>query len=157
MVRLARKLIFLLTLSFSILFSLNYSAIKNIDTALLPYVILFEEISGLDVLYPVTFVDMDWKDKDGVDVIGRCIDAPAFFKQVIINKKFFIKSQYYAREELILHELGHCSLSRDHIQKEAWLGGSFGPVSIMYHSSFGDTMHYVNNRQTLLEELIQGQ
>ena len=113
MVKLAKTLVFMLLFSFLSLFLFDYSKVRYIDGELLPYVLWFEEMTGLMVDYPVELGDslsFRKKRKDGRKVLGYCMPFPGFFKHILISEKWWKNASYYAKEELVLHELGHCSL-----------------------------------------------
>lgn len=73
---------------------------------------------------------------------------------VYIDRLFWISNDYYAQEELLFHELGHCVLGRKHLEGLMVLGEYINaPKSIMYSIPFGYLPIYVENRDFYLKEL----
>ena len=122
-----------------------------IDKEFIPYTTYFEEISGKRVDYPVRMGDLTYP------TIGRCINIPGIYVKVTIDRDFWIRSRYdyYLREEVLLHEFGHCSLYRLHDKSMIPGFHTYGPGSLMYPTTFGDTEHYRINRDLLIRWLIK--
>lgn len=128
------------------LFILSY---PNVDKDLVPYVMFAEQLIEQKINYPVNF------GKLSGSVVGLCINVPGIYTKIIIDENFWRKpSCYHAKEEVLLHEVGHCSLLRFHDKSLIFGKYTYGPSSIMYPNAFGCTNHYKDNRQHFLKELI---
>lgn len=79
-----------------------------ISVELQPHIKSFEELTGLGVEYPVLFDYTEGTD----NAIGVCqYNAP----YVLISYSWWIRNPtHHKREQLIWHELGHCSLDLRH-------------------------------------------
>ncbi len=124
-------------------------ASRVISPELLPYVEEFERITGRMVYFEVTFADLSKTNWAGVCTKDR--NQTNGFRFVKIDTKTFQiwQRNYYAIEQLIFHELGHCLLNMDHKDKMV----DWCPVSIMYPQMFGHTECYFEDREKYIEEL----
>ena len=60
------------------------------------------------------------------------------------------------KDQLILHELGHCVLGLEHRTERGQVGAYFDvPLSIMYPVHFGDNPYYSDNLEYYYQELIK--
>lgn len=59
------------------------------------------------------------------------------------------------RENLIFHELGHCILNRDHVDRLVEENGEMYPVSVMFPTTLSDEL-YEKHRDYYLRELFLG-
>jgi len=116
-----------------------------IDPAFDTYVQTFESISNKQVHAIMIFADI--ADEE---VGGTCTNSEP--PLIVIDTPYWNEITELGREQLVLHELGHCVLNRDH--KENMLSGL--PVSIMYSIHFGDEWYYAQNRAYYLQELVYG-
>ena len=91
------------------------------------------------------------------NVVGQCSYGRYAHSHVVIDENFWSRANYFAREMIVFHELGHCFLFRDH-REGRFENGSC--ISIMrsglqscrdnYHSRsreyYLDELFSVNNR-----------
>lgn len=71
-----------------------------------------------------------------------------------IDRHFWQTESYYAQEQLLFHELGHCVLGRPHLDGLMALGEYINaPRSIMYSIPFGYLPIYKEHRDFYLKEL----
>ena len=120
----------------------------EIDPKLIPYYELFENITGINAEHiPAEIVDLP------DSVVGRCtyyID----WELIQIDTAYFEKGSDNSKEEVMLHELGHCALNRGHTKKvitDDYYGEI--PGSIMYEFAIGDYQFYEKNKDYYHEEL----
>jgi hypothetical protein len=119
---------------------------KTIAPELLVHVQAFEQIYGIEVKTPVYFADLDG------NAVGMCRMWSNGKTEIIIDIPYYKKfeNNYYAIEEVMFHELGHCVLKRQHNEE---MMSPYIPKSIMYPYVFGDEWYYVSYRDLYLEEL----
>lgn len=70
-----------------------------------------------------------------------------------INLSIWKQLSKAGKEQLMFHELGHCTLGRMHKDDMGMLGGFMAPKSIMNSHLFLDRL-YVSNRDHYLQELV---
>ena len=116
----------------------------------------YEKELGVKVNYPVTFDDIasqpDWEG-----VAGRCW-WPEDGRRVEIDKAWWFddNTTELQREELLYHELSHCSLFLDHSGEMKTMNNEMCPASIMFASVFTEKDSercYSNNRDYYIKEL----
>lgn len=75
------------------------------------------------------------------------------YKEITILKSWWDKADATAREQVVLHEFGHCGLGRDH---EDTLDAAGLPTSIMHYMAFGTRalVNFRNNHAEFLNELF---
>lgn len=135
--------------------TINYtlSKLHYIDSAIWPYVTKFvveggkrgyvADLSNITVIFGTT------NTKEDAGTVGTC-SAINGFPLVVIDQGYWNISNVYEKEELIMHELGHCLLNREHCEaKENGEG-----VSLMKPDLF-DSSVYSNNREKLIDELFK--
>lgn len=49
------------------------------------------------------------------DAIGVCVEAPIGTHTIFLNKDWWDKADGHGREQLVMHELSHCILDKDHV------------------------------------------
>lgn len=91
------------------------------------HVVEIDTMDDFDVLFP--------------NVIGVCLPAE---QKVILNKYYWDAAGHADREQLVIHELGHCVLEKQHIEQRI---GIMNP-HILY---FGD---YILDYQELLDDFF---
>lgn len=119
-----------------------------IDPKFDSYVQLFENTYGIEVNVSIVF-----KDITDEDVAGQCWYTTP--RKIEIDTPYWNEITELGREQLILHELGHCVLNLDHNDAVGTIGAwSNVPVSIMNSVHFGDAPWYRDNREYYLQELM---
>jgi hypothetical protein len=112
---------------FILLFLVSCAAIPmRRDKALVPYVEMFELYSGEKVDFPVVFAVLE------DPVVGVCYGFkwPQMYKLVAIDHEYFMSVPDCIKRLLILHELAHCVLDKDHLP-EIDIDGLYSPPGIM--------------------------
>ena len=96
------------------------------DPRLQPYVEMFEVYSGLKVDMPVVFGQLK------EPVVGICYGfrTPWIFRTVVIDRDYFMSVPNCIKKFVILHELAHCVLDKDHIRMLR-IHGFYEPMSVM--------------------------
>jgi hypothetical protein len=74
-----------------------------------PYVDLFEQYYG-EIKTPIIYGNAE-KDENWV---GKCTVWSSGYREITIDKTYWENIGESARQQLILHELGHCKFNRDH-------------------------------------------
>lgn len=123
----------------------------SIEEPFLLHVKTFEEECKCTVRdLPITFGAMDHPTH-----VGECQNYVVLFEsysEVLIDKEFWDTASDNRKEQLIMHELGHCLLHRAHLT--ARVHGF--PISFMY--PYIDSMpeaSYIGLRSKYFEELFQ--
>ncbi|NJO65047.1 MAG: hypothetical protein HC836_45145 [Richelia sp. RM2_1_2] len=124
---------------------------QEIDLGIIEYIQRFEEFYNHKVEYSVTFVDAMENN-----VVGVCYYWSNGGRSVKISKEFWALSHDLERESLIFHELGHCSLNRDHTTETIAYNNYSVPRSIMYPYIFGGSHYYEERRDEYIQELFSG-
>lgn len=116
-----------------------------IDPRLETHVQKFEELFGITVTSDITISKIEKH-------VGLC-KYKNFENSIIIDSDFYEthKSNYYAIQQLMFHELGHCELYMDHDDR-TFSNGT--PMSIMNYYAFGMFSYYETNNEYYLNELI---
>lgn len=86
------------------------------------------------------------KNKKAVGVCRR------YYREILISREYWERSNDMSREMLVFHELGHCILLRDHRDDNDGWGH---PNSLMRWKMF-DSWIYEANREYYIEELFLG-
>lgn len=86
-------------------------------------------------------------------IVGQCVVYSTGEKDIQIDPTFWANIDDDEREQLIFHELGHCSLMMQHIMTTTTLNNDVCPTSIMYAYVFGNTQCYTNNKAYYYAEL----
>lgn len=121
-----------------------------IEAPFLPFVKTFESECKCKVFdIPITFQEID------IAHAGECWNYVWLlnsYSEVAIDADWWKRARDDMREQLILHELGHCVLHREHNNA---LVGTY-PLSLMYSvaGQIGST-YYAENRQNYFDELFQ--
>lgn len=116
----------------------------NINTEVSPFVELFESRHKKPVNISITLVELE----EGV--LGTCTMYSSGLRYIELSTRYWKSLSYNAREQLVLHELGHCILNRQH---NVYLT-NFRPVSIMYPYGFGESSWYSQFKESYLYELF---
>lgn len=121
---------------------------RDVAPELEPWVQSFEATYGVETDYIVQVADLAWPTQ------GLCRISNGF-KTVTVSTAYYsyYMNDYYAMEQLIYHELGHCSLGLDH--NTTMYNGY--PISIMYPYTFvsfpGWMNNYIVHRNDYINEL----
>ena len=131
----------------------------GIDKELLPYFITFEDLGkhyinskfvmpDINASIDPRFNAQQFEDAES-GVLGWCwMDHVP--RELIVSKSFWDTATPTERELVVLHELGHCALHREHLNNKDEFGR---PVSIMYWQLF-PTSTYNDRRDYYLKELF---
>lgn len=123
-----------------------------IDPKFDSYVQLFENTYGIEVNVSIVF-----KDIADEDVAGQCWYYTNRPRMIEIDTPYWNIISEAGREQLIMHELGHCVLDLDHDDRVGTVGAwNNVPLSIMNSTHFGDEPYYSQNREYYLQELGHG-
>ncbi len=124
-----------------------------------PYLQSFERESaqrGNEINLSNSGISLTYKGNDGLseeeEPTGTCYHNPEDPNTIVINFADFNNSTRYAREKIIFHELGHCSLNRDHDDSEY----SDGNCKSLMKSSVADCLlvYDAESKQAYLDELF---
>lgn len=121
----------------------------SIDSRLFKHVERFEEFCKRKVEYDVHIR----RTRTGEP--GECTKRRVFGR--VVKKEVLIKPEFYQTqnsmgvEQVVLHELGHCSLDLGHDDRM----DRGRQVSIMHTYAFGESLHYFRHRDRLLEEMCK--
>lgn len=122
---------------------------QYIDPKFDSYVQTFE--TRYNIAVDVTIVFKDIADED---VAGQCWYYTNRPRVIEIDTPYWEEITEPGREQLIMHELGHCVLDLDHDDRVGTVGAwSNVPLSIMNSTHFGDEPYYSQNREYYLQEL----
>jgi hypothetical protein len=102
----------------------------------------FERACDVRVNLPIDFGSLP------PPVIGRCYYSD-IYREIELDKDIWPGLDYLQREQLIFHELGHCTLDIDH-DNTSLEGGC--PASIMYYKLMPQIC-YKKYREYYIEEL----
>ena len=83
-------------------------------------------------------------------VIAQCYSS-GFDRWIYVNPDWWIKLDDNGREEVIIHELGHCVLGRAH--RDGTIKDGTRPISIMATYAF-DAKIFNENKQAYYNELM---
>lgn len=70
----------------------------------------------------ISFSNSLGRSADGYEILGTCMRSGYGVPEVKINIERWSTADYYWREQLIFHELGHCVLGRDHTEVKSAAG-----------------------------------
>lgn len=126
--------------------------VRIVDKELEPYVSSFEKLWGQKINYKVMFVNSTTK------TVGLCELWNPDFRLVEIDRKYFKSTNESGREQLIFHELGHCSLDRRHRNNTTFIKNNLvsTPASIMIDRVFSkkELLYYKAYRDYYINELF---
>lgn len=107
-----------------------------IDSEFKQYVDHFESVSGIGINYNILFNTLE------SNILGRCLRYSDGNRQIEINIVTWKMLDKEEREELLMHELGHCSLDKRHNEEKL---ENKCPKSIMYPYGFGYPCYTLSN------------
>jgi hypothetical protein len=127
----------------------------GVDERLWPYFVRFEEQAkerGFDINLREEGITGTIESVDEENVLGVCHFNGEEPNHVVIDEEFFNAVGDMLREYVIFHELGHCSLFRNHLETADEHGYC---ISIM-SSGLGDCRdnYITTTRSTYLDELF---
>jgi len=128
---------------------------RAIDPNLMEYIEIFEEeaaarnvnISIMDLEVSAHIMNIQESN-----VLGQCYTYSDDSREIVIDQEYWEELDLLEKEFLMMHELGHCILDRDHLDDS---DENNNCISIM-QSGTGDCRHRynANNRERLLDELF---
>lgn len=134
----------------------NYACGPGIDTQNHVEEEAKEHLRKFNIVYGMN-VDINIKYSDlPKGVVAYCLTYTFQPNHIEIDKTAFKSYDYYGREEVVFHELGHCVLNRNHDDSEITIRGEKIPTSIMYPHVFGSASFYKENLTYYYKELIKG-
>ncbi len=141
-------------------FIFNNNTIGNgsglgIDEVFHEYVATFESYTKKQV----TNVDMVFVTGIGGQTIGQCIIQGGDVNQrrlIKIDRRVWDRGGENIREALIMHELGHCVLNKEHNSGTRLLGGTLCASSIMHPDMSAILPCYGEQRLNYLNEFFYG-
>ena len=123
-----------------------------IDDEFKPFVGTVEGITGIKVAIRIQFDKLDSDTR-----IGVCFSWSDGNREVYVDKTTWPTLSTLGKEQLILHELGHCILNRPHVDQLINIGSYKQiPKSIMHPYHFGNNFFYDSNHSYYTDELIRG-
>lgn len=126
---------------------------KVVEEVFKPYVKTFESVTNVKVVdIPITFEKQQEDTVIGVCWVFGFINLE--WREIRIDPEYWDRATEDEKESLILHELGHCALSRDHTEEKMALGAyPKVPKSIMYPFNIGSHRYYRDLREHYHTEL----
>ena len=95
------------------------SNFPNVQEELWPYFESFERQAATQGL-TIDLVEENIKGSimpiDEANVAGVCTYGGFSPGEIVIDSEFWSRANYYAKEMIVFHELGHCFLFRDHLE-----------------------------------------
>jgi hypothetical protein len=125
----------------------------------IPFYDLFQDITKRDPFeVSAYFEDIEQESDDPTkDIVAYCMSYEYNNgNYIVVDKGYWSKYNVYGRETMVLHELGHCVLNRDHDEtlfddkKNGYINI---PASIMFPKNIGEQPYYELNRDYYLKEL----
>jgi len=113
------------------------------------YINLFEAISPESNKQKITSLEVKFGVLE-LPEVGRCTYAAEKRPVIVIDKEYWFNSTEDSKEVLMLHELGHCILFRNHVEVKQ---GEI-PSSLMNPSMI--TLYYKRDKEKYRKELFSG-
>lgn len=123
------------------------------DVEVSEFVDTFEANYGIEVKNKIEITFGETVTEKHPRAIGLCYySGDGNF--IVLNKQFWENSDYYQKESLVYHELGHCVFNRSH-SEEMMDDEEYGsvPKSIMYPSVIGGREVYIARHEHYVREL----
>lgn len=119
----------------------------NQSIELRPTIKLFESLYNVSIDYTVILGELD------PTVAGVCKSWSNGKREIIINVTYYNDNldNPNVNEQVVLHELGHCTLGLNH--RTELLSNGY-PKSIMYPYTFGFLNYYNHNKNYYFAELV---
>ena len=122
-----------------------------IDSAFQSYVDLFKELTNKPVNVSLVFNSNLEQNR-----VGLCWRTNGLGDRIEIDPDYWKSISEAGKEQLILHELGHCVLGLGHNDQLGQVGEWRNvPLSIMHSIHFGDYLFYLENREYYLKEFTK--
>lgn len=113
-----------------------------------PLLQAFEELTG----FSTKNISTRFNKLDGM-IVGLCLSDSSGFREIQIDPDFWKNVGEGSRENLILHEAGHCVLNLEHNSEFIQINDDVIPKSIMFPAVFGDIEQYQKYHEYYLWEL----
>lgn len=125
--------------------------LQVVDQEFEVHVAHFESIYAVKIKPSIMFADLD----TDVEYAFCYSYSPNHRLNVIyVDRTWWSNADFYAREELLFHELGHCVFALKHKDQLMGLGDyKNAPSSIMYSMPFGEFSVYRENLDYYYNEL----
>ncbi len=124
----------------------------SIDSSFNSQVKLFEDLYSIPVNVSIRFVP----DLGEYAAVCHEYSPNNPDNWIEVDESYWYSISDAGRDQLMLHEFGHCVLGLDHREAMGNVGGHINvPLSIMYPIAFGDNEYYRENLQYYYEELIK--
>lgn len=124
-------------------------SMRYVDPELHPYVYQIETEYGVQFNGKVVYANIMPKAA-GICKVWYDYSKMTYIRLIEIDRNYFNQLTSIGKEQLMLHELGHCMLGLQHNNN---LKEDGCPESAMYYSAFGHTHCYVNQRSYYIEEV----
>ena len=110
-----------------------------------PYIDLFEQYYG-EIKTPIIYGNAE----ENENWVGKCTTWTSGYREITIDKTYWDNASESARNQLILHELGHCEFNRGH--DDTFFNGCPNSVMTSYVFNYNslencfipDFIYYVN-------------
>jgi hypothetical protein len=115
----------------------------------IPYVIKFVKTTRLPVDFPIKLTTLEG------NTVGLCYSYSDGSREIELDVDYWTRANDSMKEELVMHELGHCVLNRDHKETIVFSPKENEniPVSIMFPYVFGHRFYYQKYNDYFLNEL----
>ena len=128
---------------------------EKIDAELAEFIEVFlEEAEIREVIIDLELLDisahvMNIQERN---IVGQCYTYSDDSKEIVIDENYWKNLDYLDKEYVMLHELGHCVLDRDHVNSKDSNGNC---ISIMQSGTGACDKRYTDtNRKELIDELF---
>ena len=137
---------------------------QGVNGELLPFVTRFQKEARVYLGVPFIVPDMNIHFQRQIDgpAIAWCLrDAHKQIfgyvlytrkPRIMVDKDVWDSLSPYEKEQLMFHELGHCTLQRDHLDTVV----NNKQISLMHSAGFIEDAYYIVNRKRYLTELFTG-
>jgi hypothetical protein len=115
----------------------------------LPYIHTFE-INSHKIVQSDIFIE-EFDERIRYKIAGECQFWGDGHREIHFNRNSWNNAGDLGKEQLMLHELGHCELNYDHNNN---LLDGYRPKSIMYFQAFGDAIYYHLFHKEYFEEFF---
>lgn len=128
---------------------------REVDSQLEEHVQLFEREWGKDIDFKVEISTIPVENKEDKKA-GVCYTWTTGKKIVVIDTEFFATRTKTQIEQIVMHELGHCALNKDH-DNTTWTFERFIlPNSVMRSYAFNrsEAEQYITHFHRYMDELF---
>jgi len=127
----------------------------SIDSELIEFIDIFEqEAEDRGIVIDVGSLELTahFMDIDEDNIVGQCISYSDATREIVIDNQYWRGLNQLEKEYIMMHELGHCVLGRDHENASDQNGNC---LSIMQSGTGScDRRYSAANRNRLLDELF---